>query len=240
MTAVGYQHYLNVASARDIPTFRRRLEDFAHRLEFPLFNASLVVERPSAAPAIVALRNTPKAWEEAAFDPKAAARDPLVQRYKTATAPIVYDQGLYVNHAAGDLWEEQAPHGYQTGVSMVMHLNGGRHFIFGVDRPDPLPSNPDNLIRLLADLQLFAVYAQETAFRLLLPQAPANESLPSLSVREQEILKWTLAGKSNQVIGQLLSISLSTVNFHLRSAMSKLGVASKHQAAAKALSLGLI
>jgi DNA-binding CsgD family transcriptional regulator len=50
----------------------------------------------------------------------------------------------------------------------------------------------------------------------------------------------TLVGKSNQVIGQLLNISLSTVNFHLRAAMDKLGVASKHQAAAKAQSLGLL
>ena len=63
---------------------------------------------------------------------------------------------------------------------------------------------------------------------------------PVLSSREQEILKWTLAGKSNHVIGQLLKISLSTVNFHLRSAMGKLGVASKHQAAARAHALGLI
>ena len=75
---------------------------------------------------------------------------------------------------------------------------------------------------------------------LLTPQSGAFGTLPTLSAREQEILKWTLAGKSNHVIGQLLSISLSTVNFHLRSAMGKLGVSSKHHAAAKANSLGLI
>jgi hypothetical protein len=223
MNAVGYQHYLDVASARDLPTFKRRISDFAERLEFPLFNASLVVERPTAKPVIVAVRNTPAAWEQSAYDADAAARDPLVQRYKTATAPIIYDQGLYVNHAAGDLWEDQAPHGYKTGISMVMHLTGGRHFIFGVDRSDPLPTDPDRLIRIMADLQLFAVYAQETAFRLLVPQTQADEALPVLSSREQEILKWTLAGKSNQVIGQLLNISLSTVNFHLRSAMGEDG-----------------
>lgn len=240
MSAVGYQHYLDVASARDIPTFKRRLGEFAQRLDFPLFNATLVVEQPASSPVIVAMRNSPEAWSESSSDAAAAKRDPLVQRFKTATAPIIYDQGLYVNHAAGDLWEEQAPHGFHTGISMVLHLNGGRHFILGVDRPDPLPANPDNLIRLMADLQLLAAYAQETAIRLLLPQAPLDTHMPSLSAREQEILKWTLAGKSNQVIGQLLKISLSTVNFHLRTAMGKLGVASKHQAAAKANALGLI
>jgi DNA-binding CsgD family transcriptional regulator len=240
MSAVGYQHYLDVASARDVPTFKRRLGEFAQRLDFPLFNATLVVEQPASSPVIVAMRNSTDAWAESSRDANAAKRDPLVQRFKTATAPIIYDQGLYVNHSAGDLWEEQAPHGFHTGISMVLHLNGGRHFILGVDRPDPLPANPDNLIRLMADLQLLAAYAQETAIRLLLPQAPLDAHMPSLSAREQEILKWTLAGKSNQVIGQLLNISLSTVNFHLRSAMGKLGVASKHQAAAKANALGLI
>lgn len=240
MPSVGYQNYLDVASARDLPSFKHRLEEFAQRLEFPLFNATLVVEQPAAKPVIVALRNTPAAFEESTSDPKAAARDPIVQRLKTATAPIVYDQAMYVNHAAGDLWEEQSPYGYNTGICMALHLSGGRHFILGVDRADPLPANPDDLIRLMADFQLLAVYAQETALRLLTPQSGAFGALPMLSAREQEILKWTLAGKSNHVIGQLLNISLSTVNFHLRSAMGKLGVSSKHHAAAKANSLGLI
>ena len=240
MTAVGYQHYLDIASARDVPTFKRRIEEFAERLEFPLFNATLVVEQPASAPLIVALRNTPSAFADATGDAKAAARDPMVQRVKMASAPIVYDQSLYVSHAAGDLWEEQAPHGYHTGIAMALHLSGGRHFILGVDRPDPLPANPDNLIRLMADLQLLAVYAQETAVRLLMPQAGEASAVPALSAREQEILKWTLAGKSNHVIGQLLNISLSTVNYHLRMAMGKLGAATKHQAAARANSLGLL
>ena len=241
MTAVGYQHYLDIASARDVPTFKRRIEEFAERLEFPLFNATLVVERPAADPLIVALRNTPAAFADATSDARAAARDPMVQRVKTASAPIVYDQALYVSHAAGDLWEEQAPHGYHTGIAMALHLSGGRHFILGVDRPDPLPANPDNLIRLMADLQLLAVFAQETAVRLLMPQAATlDHAIPALSAREQEILKWTLAGKSNHVIGQLLNISLSTVNYHLRTVMGKLGASTKYQAAARANSLGLL
>lgn len=239
MNGVGHQHYLDVASSRDVPTFKRRLGDFAERLDFPLFNATLVVERPAARPVIVALRNAPEAFEAATIDPVAAARDPVVQRSKTATSPIVYDQQVYVNHAAGDLWEEQAPHGYHTGIQLPLHLSGGRHFMLGFDRPDPLPGDPDQLFRLMADLQLLAVYAQETALRLLMPQL-ADDEAPQLSARELEILKWTLAGKSSAVVGQLLNISLSTVNFHLRSAMGKLGVASKHQAAARAQALGLI
>ena len=68
MSAVGYQHYLDVASARDVPTFKRRLSDFAQRLDFPLFNATLVVEQPTSAPIIVALRNTPLGFEQSTSD----------------------------------------------------------------------------------------------------------------------------------------------------------------------------
>lgn len=239
MSAVGYQHYLDVASSRDLPTFKRRLGEFAERLEFPLFNAALFVERAASAPLVVELRNTPESFADLTLDERAARRDPVNSRMRAATAPVIYDQALYVNHSAGDLWEEQARHGYRTGIAMALHMSGGRHFFLGVDRADALPTDQDRLVRMLADLQLLAVYAQDTAVRLLLPHDDEGV-MPKLSAREQEILKWTLAGKSSYVIGQLLNISLSTVNFHLRTAMVKLGVSSKHQAAAKANSLGLI
>lgn len=239
MNSVGHQQYLDIASARDAATFERRLVAFAENLDFPLVNATLVVEQPASTPAIVAIRNTPSAFAASTSDPASFRRDPVLQYLKAASAPFIYDQSMYVSHGAGDLWEEQAPHGYRTGISMALHMTGGRHFLLGVDRPDPLPSSPDKVIRLMADLQLLAVFAQETAIRLLMPQAGGG-SLPALTAREQEILRWALVGKSNSVIGQLLNIGLSTVNYHLRSAMGKLGVATKHHAAAKANSLGLL
>ena len=39
---------------------------------------------------------------------------------------------------------------------------------------------------------------------------------PTLSTREREILQWAAAGKSNQVIGDILGISNRTVEVHLR------------------------
>ncbi len=240
MTGVGYQNYLDIASARDVPTFKKRLGEFAQRLDFPLFGAMLVVDQPGAPPSVVGLDNAPDEFAETVHNAQVGARDPVLQRLKATSAPFVYDQGLYVNHSAGEMWEEQAPFGFKTGIALAMHMSGGRHFVLGVDRPDPLPADNNAVFRMMADLQLFAAYAQETAVRLLMPQAPTGATVPALSAREVEVLKWTFAGKSNQVIGQLLSISLSTVNFHLRTAMTKLGVASKHQAAAKANSLGLL
>lgn len=240
MTGLSPQQYLDVASSRDAETFRRRLGQFAEQLEFPLINASLVVEQPGGPPVIVGVRNTSEPDFEADVDSDAARREPVLHRLKTMSIPFIYDQSLYVAEKAGDLWEEQAPHGYRTGIAMALHMPGGRHFLMGVDRSEPLPSDTARVLRLMADLQLLAVYAQETATRLLLPSAGIDGDIPRLTPREQDILRWARDGKSSSVIADILQISLSTVNYHLGSAMKKLGVVTKHQAAAKADRLGLL
>ena len=61
-----------------------------------------------------------------------------------------------------------------------------------------------------------------------------------LTDREIEILKWTAEGKSAWAVGQILNISEHNVKYHIKRILAKLGVGSKHQAAAKARFLGLI
>lgn len=63
---------------------------------------------------------------------------------------------------------------------------------------------------------------------------------PNLSTREIEILQWVAAGKSQQDVGDILSISPRTVEVHLRSAREKLCTISTPQAVGRAVSLGII
>lgn len=93
---------------------------------------------------------------------------------------------------------------------------------------------------MMADLQLLAVHAQETAVRLLAPQAHGLRRMPTLTAREIEILKWTAEGKSGWAVGQILHISEHNVKYHVSKILGKLEVSSKHQATVKARSLGLI
>lgn len=62
----------------------------------------------------------------------------------------------------------------------------------------------------------------------------------NLSAREREILQWVAAGKSQQDVGDILSISPRTVEVHLRSTREKLSTISTAQAVGRAISLGLI
>ena len=122
---------------------------------------------------------------------------------------------------------------------MALHLPEGKHFLLGVDRDQPVPAHKDELTRVVADLQLFAVLAQDAAMRILVPATSQAES-PALTPRELECLRWTMDGKTAWEIGSILGIVERTVVLHVNSAMHKLDCVSKHQAVVKALRLGLI
>lgn len=232
--------YYEISQAPDRQSFERRLVDFAHEMDFGLISAALVVDCPGREPVFVMLGNTPQAFLEASRDVADSVRDPVLKRMKRLNAPFLYDQSTYVEEGAADLWETQAAYGYRTGISMALHLPGGRHFLMGVDRDRALSSDDVQLTRMMADLQLLAVHAQDAAVRLLLDEAQERMGLPRLTAREREVLRWTGEGKSSWEVGAILGMSEHTVNFHVRNLMSKLDVTSKHQAVLKALSMGLI
>jgi DNA-binding CsgD family transcriptional regulator len=237
---MNLQDYQELFAASDVQRFERKLVEFAHHFDFGIVSAAIGVERPGQEAVFVQVGNMPKDFAEAARDPEDYKRDPVLQRLKSQSVPFFYDQDLYVKEGGGDLWEEQASYGFRTGVSLAMHLPGGRHFLLGVDREQALPSDDQQLIRLMANLQLMAVHAQDAAFRLLMPQVLARMNAPSITAREREVLQWTLEGKSAWTVGQLLSMSEHTVNFHLRNAMRKFDASTKQQAALRAREFGLI
>jgi NarL family two-component system response regulator LiaR len=68
-------------------------------------------------------------------------------------------------------------------------------------------------------------------------EAPPAETL---TAREQQVLQAVAVGQTNKAIAIKLGISDHTVKFHLASAMSKLGAASRAEAVAIALRRGLI
>jgi DNA-binding CsgD family transcriptional regulator len=62
----------------------------------------------------------------------------------------------------------------------------------------------------------------------------------SLSGRERDVLQWLAVGKTSADIGEILSISRRTVEWHIAQAMKKLGAANSVQAVVIALQRALI
>ncbi|MDJ0949850.1 MAG: LuxR family transcriptional regulator [Alphaproteobacteria bacterium] len=88
------------------------------------------------------------------------------------------------------------------------------------------------------DLQLIAYYAHDAILRCV--YASAGTRRIRLTPRERECLLWTARGKTTWEVSQVLTITENTARFHLRNAMTKLDVFSKHHAVVKAILLGII
>jgi DNA-binding CsgD family transcriptional regulator len=231
--------YTSVMQARSRDEFRDEVIRFAQKLGFETVSAITIIDHGLGKSEFINVDNTPVDYVEPYADPSSYRRDPVMQHCKRQSVPIIWDQATYLANDAGDLWEQQAGFGYRTGIAMALHMPEGRHFLLGVDRDQPLPDDPTELQRIVADLQLFAVHAQDAAVRLLVPLALQPER-PALTPRELEALRWTMEGKTAWEVGAVLGISERTAVLHVNNAMHKLGCVNKHQAVLKALRLGLI
>jgi len=232
----GFTAVLNARSRDELLT---EIVSFARRLEFETVATTMVIDHFLGEPEFINVDNTPAAFKETFNDRSGGRRNPVAQHCKRRSVPIIWDQATYLAAGQGDQWETQARFGYKTGIALALHMPEGRHFMVGVDRDRPLPTEPVELTRMVADLQLFAVHAQDAAQRVLLPALPQSD-LPTLTPRELETLRWTMEGKTAWEVGNILGISERTAVLHANNATHKLGTANKHQAVLKALRMGLI
>ena len=231
--------YLSVLEARDRDEFLGQVVRFAKRLGFETVSATTIVDHFLGEPEFISVDNAPASFRDMFEDMGRGRQDPVMQHCKRQSVPIIWSQDTYVGAGQGDLWDGQARFGYRTGVAMALHLPQGRHFFLGVDRDQSLPKDRSELTRIVADLQLFAVHAQEAAMRIMMP-ATGDPDVPNLTPREVESLRWTMDGKTAWEVGNILGISERTAVLHVNNAMHKLGCINKHQAVLKALRLGLI
>jgi DNA-binding CsgD family transcriptional regulator len=232
--------YLPVFEAQDHEGLLAASLRFTGDLGFEFFSATLVIDRMACEPEFISIENIPAGYRETFQSRDLGKRHPVGQHCKRSSIPLAWGPDYYRNAGQGDRWEHQAFFGLRHGISLAIHLPKGLHVMVGVDRREPLPANAEELERMTADLQLFAVHAQDAAVRVLLPAVAQLNGAPGLTARELECLRWTMEGKTAWELGQILGIAENTAVRHLHSATRKLDAAGKHQAVLKALRAGLI
>ena len=231
--------FTEVLTSQNRDEFRDEVVGFTKRLGFETVSATVVIDHLLGEAEFITVDNTPEQYQDAFQNRQNWRLDPVMQHCKRQSMPIIWSQKTYVAQGLGEKWEEQARYGYGNGIALALHMPEGRHFFLGVDRDQPVPMHAGELTRVVADLQLFAVHAQDAALRILTP-GTSDPGKPSLTPRELETLRWTMEGKTAWEVGNVLGITERTAALHVNNATHKLGCVNKHQAVLKALRLGLI
>lgn len=104
----------------------------------------------------------------------------------------------------------------------------------------PCGLEPDLSPRARAALEIIAIYSDQALKRAVLRgqrDAPAHTPL---TPREREIMQWVAAGKTDEEIGDILSIGATTVTRHVENAKQKLDAIRRTYAVVQALRFGEI
>lgn len=180
----------------------------------------------------------PEEWEEH-YAKKAMQRfDPTLQAAMMSVAPVDW-QRLAKDDDFNRVFFDAHDFGItDKGLSIPIRGPYGDFGLFSVTRDCSKDEWRKFLPTVIGDLQMAAVNLHDNVLNSeVLPKALTR---PSLSAREQEILQWVAHGKSQQDIGDILSISHRTVEVHIRSGREKLGALTTAQAVGRAIRLGLI
>lgn len=178
-----------------------------------------------------------KDWAEFYFENKLNSVDPVVSRLKTDRLPFLWGDHWSQEVSKEDkiFFDQATEFGFRDGMAFPLFKNSsetsGLTLTPDVKRKDFYPWYRRNFDSLHSISVLFneALLAQFT-----------EKQTVTLTEREKECLLWTAKGKTGWEIGELLSLSSSTVKFHLANSRRKLSVHSKHQAVLKAIDQGLI
>lgn len=134
-----------------------------------------------------------------------------------------------------ETWNAMLDSGWDNGFVLPVHGPGGYFAAVSMGSPErDLNLGSDNRARL----HMIAAIAHERS-RVLAKLALVRNPLVTMSARELECLRWVAAGKTDWEIGVILSISATTVKFHVNGARRKLGARTRAQAVARLMLSGL-
>ncbi|MDD0976082.1 helix-turn-helix transcriptional regulator [Pseudomonas fontis] len=185
-------------------------------------------------PQTLLFNNYPDAWNqeyqaEGYFD-----IDPTVEHCRNSLLPVLWSNDLFSE--TPQLREASIRFGLQHGWSLAVHDARGNESMLSVARSTKPIEQEEFYDKAGQTMWLCNLLHNLMADQLF--QQPTNKF--HLTVREIEVLKWSAEGKTADDIACILSLSKSTVNFHIRSFITKLDTNNKTSAVAIAARHGLL
>lgn len=164
-------------------------------------------------------------------------KNPIIAHCHFSIAPIVWDEELFCE--SPQIWQEILAHGMRYGWSQSVHDASGGVSILSVARHYP-PITEDEFTEKAAHVLWLCNQLHSFMSARSLPRLRELPPVIRLSVRESEVLKWTAEGKTASDIAMILRLTTRTVNFHISSAIRKMGANNKTSAVVIATKSGLL
>ncbi len=179
----------------------------------------------------------PQHWVDYYNDVGYMDHDPVAQQLTKTQKPFFWDDLLKkqeVSSLSGQVMAEAGESGLHDGLAFSMPGKYGEISAFGLARVGKDKSQTKDYATL-ASLHLLSVYFHET-YR----QMHKAENDIDLTKREIEILQWASEGKTDDLIADILNISINTIRFHWNKIFNKLEAYGRIYAVTKALRLEII
>ena len=130
--------------------------------------------------------------------------------------------------------------GLKSMITVPVHLPRGRISMLTFCGPEPLAVARDLLDRLQKELRLAGQLLMQAHDRQVPPPPLTADILSGLTPKEWECLRLTALGHREVEVARLMEVEKSTVRYHLRNVVAKMGASTRTHAVAIASQLGMI
>jgi LuxR family transcriptional regulator, quorum-sensing system regulator SolR len=228
--------YQQFSAAENEQQLFQLIAAYTKRLGFEYCCYGIRVPLPVSKPAVAIFDTYPEGWMARYQEMSYLDIDPTVREGARTTNMIVWPDADSADEP--QLWNDAREHGLAVGVAQSSWAARGVFGLLTIARhADRLTPAEINMLTLQTNW--LANLSHSLMSRFLVPKL-APEANVTLTQREREVLCWTGEGKTACEIGQILSISERTVNFHVNNILDKLAATNKVQAVVKAIAMGLI
>ncbi|WP_136478236.1 autoinducer binding domain-containing protein [Pseudomonas sp. DG56-2] len=206
----------------------------AKSLNMEYFSFTACLHSQALHPPVETFNNYPKAWNDRYWQCAYADIDPVFAHCQASALPILWHEEVF--QSTPEFRDACCCHGLRFGWSQSHHDVHKNHSILSVARSHTPVSMEEFHNNAGHTLWMCNLMHELMLARQLKMNPPAYQ----LSHRELEVLKWSAAGKTAGDIACILTLSQSTVHFHIRNFITKMDCTNKAGAIGKAGVDGLL
>lgn len=213
-----------------------KIEAAASSLGFEYCAYGLRAPWPLSKPKTRFVNNYPAWWQKRYEEAGYIEIDPTIRHTRRSQLPVIWSDSFFAD--VPQLWQEARAAGLRVGWTQSAFDSCGVGGMLTLARSSE-PLSSAELAQKETRMRWLVNTAHLALKRVLMPKL-MDDPERGLTEREVEVLRWAADGKTSCEISKILVISVDTVNFHVKNAVTKLKSANKTEAAVRAAMLGLL